>query len=61
MHPYMKFSEFSDSFPFNLLDQEFGSRWMSVELICYVKTIIVFYVLRLLLCAAFFDEPIVLQ
>ena len=39
----MKFSELSENIPSNLLDQEFGSRCMSVELICYVKTIIVFY------------------
>ena len=38
----MKFSEFSDNFPSNLLDQKFGSRWILVELICYVKTF-VFY------------------
>ena len=36
----MKFSEFNDDFPSNFLDQEFGSRWMSAELICYVKTIV---------------------
>ena len=38
----MKFSEFSDNFPSSLLDQEFESRWMSIELICYVKTIVLF-------------------
>ena len=53
MHPYMKFCEFSDNFPSNLLDQEFGTRWMLVELICYVKTTIVFCKLFFKLYAPF--------
>ena len=46
----VKFSEFSGNFPSNLLDQELGSRWMSAELICYVKIIIVFYKFYDLFC-----------
>ena len=44
-----------------MCNQGFESRWMSVELVCYIKIIIILiYILRLLLLAAFFGESTVL-